>query len=107
MRDWLYPGAKVVCVYDLSSAARPGVKCPAVGGVYTIRDAFTESRFNGGGEVFVRLGEIINTPDETAIGPYEPAFHCEVFRPLQKRKTSIEVFERLLNTAPEKPLVEA
>src|SRR5690606_1506648 len=101
MRDWLYPGAKVVCIQGAPESATGG-PAPQTNGIYTVRAVLTGLPLWDQ----ILLEEFRNDelfhPDGREIG-----WDARRFRPLQKRKTSIEVFKRLLNTTPSKPLVEA
>src|SRR5690606_11985909 len=113
MRDWLHPDAKVVCVHHNYSLTlhyrkwfgiirddRPILHNLNEGEVYTIKAVVTVTDKTGKEHLQVYL-------EEAQHFGFDWPFPAVLFRPLQKRKTSIEVFERLLNTAPEKPLVEA
>lgn len=109
-RDW-HVGMEVVCVVDaakLSSCLSKfrGAHFPQIGGVYHIRKI--EALID---RIIVYLREIDNSHVigcDTSIGTHfydEPGFNAKYFRPVEKRKTSIEVFKKLLNTKSEKELV--
>lgn len=90
-------GDQVVCVHNY--AKQPDFFCPEKGQVYTIRE-FTSH----GTEPGLRLVEIVNPPIfHINVGVDEPAFKRRHFRPV--RKTSIEVFTRLLAPTPERETV--
>jgi hypothetical protein len=89
-------GMKVVCVDDQFDHVLPREIGPVAGREYTIR---TISRCPNTGVVGIRVEEIVNpntgrNPDDA--GNNERGFPAPRFRPVQKRKTSIEIFQRLL-----------
>ncbi len=66
-----------------------------IGGVYTIREI--DPRYIAGhGFAGIRLVERIATPVNWGGGMIEPAFPATWFRPVHERKTSIEIFTRML-----------
>ena len=88
-----YIGQQVVCV-DVNFSREPtwrGAirKFPKLKNVYTIRDMRAEGELVG-----LCFEEIINARANFSSGRVEAAFDSRKFRPL--RRTSIEVFERLL-----------
>ncbi len=88
-------GQKVVCIKK--GEWNNGWGCeivPVYGGIYTIRQIrFREIETGCDG---LLLNEIINSPMKYANGFHEASFAVHQFRPLQERKTSIEIFERML-----------
>jgi hypothetical protein len=84
-------GQQVVCVDDQWDDDDQ-VERPVRGRVYTIRSII-------GSLDCLQLVEISNRPKRYREGYAECAFFSRRFRPL--RKTSIEVFERMLIKAPE------
>lgn len=68
---------------------------PKGGSIYTIR----EKASDGIGLLF---HEIRNPRTLHQEGLTEPAWHPHRFRPLVDRKTSIEVFQKMLNPSPQK-----
>jgi hypothetical protein len=88
-------GQKVVCVHAVDEGWGHGIEIlPTVGEVYTIRSK--EEHPTG---FYVRLHEIHNTPMPYGNGMGEAQFTVRAFRPLVERKTSIEIFERMLTPA--------
>lgn len=86
-------GQQVVCV-DVNFSREPTWrsavrKFPKLRGVYTIRDMRIEGELIG-----LCFQEIINARANFSSGYVEAAFDSRKFRPL--RRTSIEVFEKLL-----------
>lgn len=65
---------------------------PETGRIYTIREFYVHKA-----KVYIRLDELRNIPLETVLGPFEAAFNVTHFRPVQPRKTSIDIFESLLD----------
>ena len=91
-------GMKVVCIatpWDESSLWEPWRKLvpnrPILRGVYTVRGACPSQDEPG-----IYLCEIMNPMGRFNIGWHEGGFCCEFFRPVVERKTSIEVFRKLL-----------
>ena len=86
-------GQQVVCVNDCFSPRpywRQAVRAfPRVGSIYTIREICEED-----GLVGFMFEEIVNRRAHFKSGYDEPAFNSRNFRPV--RKTSIEVFRKLL-----------
>ena len=95
-----YVGQKLVCVDD---TLQPGVAPwrpedkPVVGNIYRIRQVTTDTGYLG-----LRLFEFDRPNTYLGIGPWG-AYHfpdlpyfASRFRPLVERKTSIEIFQRLL-----------
>jgi hypothetical protein len=94
-------GQQVVCVDDDYTNHPAWVVVPnrpVRGSVYTIREV-CEVTYETGPDIGLRLIEVVNAPICWRDGVAEHAFHRQRFRPL--RKTSIEVFERMLIKAPE------
>lgn len=97
-----YPGQHVVCVDDTeqSSPQSVGIKPVIKGTVYTVRDFLNATPW--GGDLGVRLGEIIN--------PLHPKWGCEYgylisrFRPLKDSR--LDVFRQHL-VSPPKERIEA
>ena len=86
-------GQQVVCV-DVNFSREPTWRSavrnfPKLSGVYTIRDMRVEGELIG-----LCFLEIINARASFSSGYVEAAFDSRKFRPL--RRTSIEVFEKLL-----------
>lgn len=103
-------GQLVLCAdddFDPNQIRRwPGVTFPRRGVVYTVRDAFVEPRFTPRPhDLFLRLVEIVNKPQETYIGPYETMFGANRFRPLDDSR--LEVFRQLLVNPPKQEEVAA
>lgn len=73
---------------------------PEVGGIYTVRD-IRPSRYSPG-EFAVHLCEIHNSLREYDVGLAEIWFRASRFRPIVARKTSIEIFTRMLTPTPQK-----
>ena len=96
-------GQKVACIrfFDnplLSPEVRAILQFPVVGATYVIRD-IGDCCVNATIQSGVRLQEIINPSYTTArFGFREPFFRACDFRPIVERKTSIEVFTRMLNS---------
>jgi hypothetical protein len=83
-------GQQVVCVDD--TPARDGLQTAVRrGSIYTIRQILAWGEFVG-----LRLVEVRDPPERRGI---LSGYRAERFRPI--RKTSIEVFERMLIKAPE------
>ena len=86
-------GQLVVCVnvdFSLEPTWRSAVRTyPQLNSIYTIRSICEEN-----GLIGLYFEEFINPPARFSCGLAEPAFDSRRFRPL--RRTSIEVFERLL-----------
>lgn len=93
--NW-HVGMEVVCV-DGRFVPLHGERAPISGRTYTIR---TISMCPATGMVGIRLAEILNPtttvrkPDDQ--GSREWGFYAIYFRPVQKRKTDISIFQRLL-----------
>lgn len=87
-------GMKVVLVHERWNNRSPleqaGNTFPERGQVYTIRS------------IGIHLIEIENPVCEYRNGPAELAFSVENFRPVQTRKTSIEIFTAMLSPKPAK-----
>ena len=88
--DW-HVGMKVVRVAEFQRQI-PGHKYPLVGGVYTIREIFVSPL----GKVIILLQEVRNPSEPSNMVIREYGFDAEKFRPVQKHKTSIEIFNRIL-----------
>jgi len=85
-------GQKVVCVAVPQRGVYPDV-LPEIGVIYTIRDVFDHIA-----GTFVRVHEIKNPVRlYEDIGMAECRFTTLAFRPVVERKTSIKVFEEILN----------
>jgi hypothetical protein len=102
--DWKV-GDKIVCIADQDRidavhATVPGSIYPQSGKVYTIREMRDDSQWHSN-KVVVLLKEIDNSHLLGAVlvpGTkcyVEPGFNPNGFRPVQPRKTSIEVFQRI------------
>ena len=93
----LHVGLQVVCVSDVFSPCpywRRAVRSwPKLHMIYTIRD-MREVK----GLVGLCFFEFVNPREHFFEGYAEPAFKSQNFRPV--RRTSIEIFERLLAPAP-------
>jgi hypothetical protein len=94
-------GQKVVCVGIEGTPRADWSEWPAYykivkperGPVYTVRD----SRIGANGRQHIRLVEIVNPPAKFIDAPdQEPWWWAEGFRPVVERKTSIEIFTKLL-----------
>jgi hypothetical protein len=94
-------GQQVVCVDDAyrDLGWRNVPNRPVKGRVYTVREVLLYEYFDFGAKPALRLHEIINPEFDWIEGRCEIAFGFARFRPV--RKTSIEVFERMLIKAPE------
>ena len=97
-----YVGQKVVCVDD-GFPYPTDERLPKKGVVYTIRDIVSYPGFGVG----VRLGEIMNEPRKCAVGVIERGFLLFRFRPAVSPKTSIKVFEEILDRAEKGEPVDA
>lgn len=91
MKDWLYPGAKVVCIKGVSKSAIGG-PAPQTNGIYTVRAILTGlPKWDQ-----LLLHEFHNSelfhPDGREVG-----WDARRFRPLTKRPTDISVFTDLLH----------
>lgn len=98
-----YEGQKVVCVND-HFEARHHPKCtgliwPNDGAVYTIRSFEAIKNSYGKDVVILRFTEFSNPAIKWAniSLPIEPGYARHRFRPLQKRKTDIQIFKAMLN----------
>ncbi len=92
MKCKFHVGQKVVCVKVGAWAdALLDEIMPINGGIYTIRDMEADS-----GEVWLRFDEIRNPECPFDDGWYECRFWADNFRPLETRKTSIEIFNQIL-----------
>lgn len=105
MTDW-HVGQKVVCIND--TWAHPSYvhvqNRPVVNGIYVVRAVLIAHRVP-----HLRLREVRNPKmNWTEIGFAEIAFAANRFRPVvePKRKTSIEVFKKLLVTSKQPMNVE-
>lgn len=87
-----YVGQKVVCVDSFDE--RPWIIQPAVEGrVYTVRFVYPEDKY---GPTHLLLHELKNP---IAGNGHENSFGFWRFRPLVERKTSIAVFEKILQSS--------
>lgn len=88
-------GMKVVCILNKPWRPQQGlINMPFYKGIYTVAEIRT--RKDAVGLLFYELKNPVVEFDDTGnIG--EPAFSAEYFRPIVERKTSIEVFQRMLN----------
>lgn len=105
--DW-HVGMKVVCVADAIYLI-DGAQYPENGRIYTIRELRDDAPW-GGKHIVVLLNELDNSGFIGRRGDrwtchVEPGFATDGFRPVQTRKTSIEIFRRMLN--PSKQGVDA
>lgn len=82
-RDW-HVGMKVVCIEPVDDPESPN---PAYGEVYTIAWIGVSC-----GDVMIDLVELPCPESEE----FNRGYLAEGFRPVQQRKTSIEIFKRLL-----------
>lgn len=92
-----FVGQKVVCIKRgrwidaaLGNPTR-ALSVPKFGAVYTVREIRS---FISGDALY--LEEITNAPQRFLEGVEEPGWAPERFRPVTERKTSIEIFERML-----------
>lgn len=98
--NW-HVGMKVECINgtfgDRNHPRLMGCQWPEIGVVYTIRSiGFATASYGKG--VIIWLEEIHNPSVKFRDLPeMEMAFAASFFRPVQTRKTSIEVFTRMLN----------
>lgn len=106
-RDWTV-GMEVVCVESTENRDGYGDEIlPVKGEHYTLRDIGVDPAI---GSVCVWLVEIVNEErryTHSLLGRdvvTEPAFPAYRFRPVQRRKTDISVFQALLN--PSEPEAE-
>lgn len=84
-------GQKVVCIRsDFKWKRTVPPNLPIKGRVYTVRDILPTDEW---GPPALRLIELINP---IATFAYEPCFSFTRFRPIVSRKTSIEIFTRML-----------
>lgn len=88
-------GQKIVCVTDTytDSGWMFVPNKPKKGSVYTVRGITEMGRKNR-----IHLEEIISPVQQWAEGFYEVGFLPFRFRPVQERKTSIEIFTAMLNS---------
>lgn len=95
--DWKV-GDFVVCVKNLSHAAKNSEKMPELGKVYTIRGLVPTA--NGCG-VGIFLVEIINEPKTYRQGFVECNFSALVFRKLHRNKISVftDMLKEIKNNA--------
>lgn len=97
-------GQRVECIWKESWGPNPlGHVMPSFGVVYVVRDAFINPYIGG---PCIRLREIINPLHNYLHGPDECCFESCCFRPVIERKTSIEVFQRIL-LDPSQPIAPA
>lgn len=94
MTDILEPGMKVECIADLSLSCGFGEDCPAVGGIYTVRELFASR-----GREALRLIEVVNQPLQYKGGFMECGFAIRAFRPIRNRSTDITIFRELVTPA--------
>ena len=89
-------GQKVVCIDGQpSSELTKGGWCPRTGGIYTVRSVFAWNDAR-----YLRLEEYRHTGSE---GPWgENGWDASRFRPVAKRKTSIEIFKAMLTPSKER-----
>jgi hypothetical protein len=85
-------GQKVVCIKD-GWVTHAHVASPRKGEIYTVRDKLFDGECPS-----LRFFEIVNSPVSyiNMPAPVEPAFCADCFRPVVERKTSIEMFRKLL-----------
>ena len=86
-------GMKVVCVDDANPWSLRGETIPRRGEIYTVRAI---NPWAQPAPPCIFLEEIVNAPRDYQRGYGELAFLARRFRPLVTRKTSIEIFERML-----------
>lgn len=107
MREWLYPGAKVVCHDDNFSDGdrHPDIVC---GRIYVVSQVFDKGHALDIGPYRESPLVVVLQGVKACRGrrggflglPNSDAFNAARFRPLQKRKTDISVFTRLLTPSP-------
>lgn len=93
-------GMEVVCVranWNGPHHLQASTIFPEKGSVYTIREIF-EGPFQYAGAFYVRLVEIRNKAEPSELGPFEPAFNADGFRPVVK--TDISAFTAMLAPTP-------
>jgi hypothetical protein len=93
-------GQKVCCISNGCDTRWRGLHKPVVDEVYTIRAMRLSRDLPSLGYLSCLLNEISNP-----INPHsgqEFGFLCSRFRPVVERKTSIEIFQKMLNPSPEK-----
>lgn len=98
-----FVGQRVVCIVDDWNSdqsrrlieAHPTFKFAKKGIVYTIREVVPNITRDGLG---LRLVEIVNPTLGTSVGPFEPTFQIEAFRPVDE--TKIDVFRRIAANPP-------
>jgi hypothetical protein len=98
---------KVVCIAGLAQVEKAkalGGVVPVRGKIYTIREIRDDAQWRHGEHHLVLLLQEIDNCNligkHVATGLYcyvEPGYSINCFRPVQARKTSIEVFTRMLN----------
>ena len=95
-------GQKVVCVNDTFDSTWNIIRQrPFKDKIYTIR-ALTMFKFADGEWLSLFLKELVNPIREWGDNTVcECAFEAGRFRPLIERKTSIEIFEKMLKSVPE------
>lgn len=93
-------GQKVVCIDAkfLPGSYYGDENLPILGHIYTVRE-IQVAEHAPGQPVVVRLVEIVNPLKEYQFGTMECAFLAYRFRPLEKRKTDISIFLKLLTPA--------
>ena len=91
-----FTGQKVVCICDVSRHTPYPEVFPKKDHIYTIRQLITMDY------QCCRLTEIVNQEYFYREFVGELMFSVYAFRPLVNRKTSIEVFEKMLNQIEEK-----
>lgn len=95
-------GQKVVCIQTVTERAAASwsqhkPRYPAVGGVYTIR---TLNMWPGRDVCLLTFDELNNAHMVPSLCLIEPGFDARRFRPVVERKTSIEIFTKLLMPSP-------
>lgn len=88
-------GQKVVCVNAQRLGGYPYESYPVEGNVYTVRGFLVIPDPDDNRER-IYLEEIVNGTCMYWEGLIEKAFGVERFRPIVSRKTSIEIFQRML-----------
>lgn len=100
-------GAQVVCTYK-GAWSDPrwdaAIHRPTYGQIYTVRDITPPEYYANGAPPSIWLEEIVNPPVMWTTGIWEIAFPTRIFRPI--RKTSIDVFTKLLEPTQKEKKVE-
>lgn len=86
-------GQRVVCIDGSGLRRSYGEIGPETGAVYTVREVGDPPEWP---RTCLLLVEIVNEPHNYTHGFCEGGFDARRFRPLVERKTSIEIFQRML-----------